>query len=411
MTEENFALNHATLTDAELLALPAEPISPLLLFVCTYVARLGLMHMNGEELTKRVAAALQVNAPGGVLAVNSNYGHACLAGYEFMLKLPTATPRGPLHGRPRKGQGDTTCFNSAVELTLRIAGATTTKVYKTKLFSTTGEAQVPGVICTDLSDGHAALVTLIDFLNSIGAGDLIDPEQAAAQPQWSLLRKQAEEAVLAGDALAIERYLQRLSEHIAQPLVPGSRHPVQIDFENAKMLNYKLHVNRSSPRMLVNLSALSTYLSCLERSAPEITDAALLATLSTAFNMVGTPVLVRPPFPVRETNPPTDDVKVSFRFRCGSRAPRINVFQGGKINILGADSIECAARIYEFFQILFRDNWNLLICLQPRRDVAAPQRAPRPRREKVREPEAKPKGPKGAKLSDIELEKVLSKPA
>ena len=374
LTVEVFAANHAELSDASLLERPAQPVSPLNLFVCTYVARLSNIHMDGEELTKRLSLAPR----GSLLAVNSNYGHACQAGFESLMKLPAAVARPVLRGRPRKGQGDTTCFNSAVEPIMRLlAFPDSDKVYKMKLFSTTGETQVPGVLNADLSDGHAALTTLVDYLNATGAGDFAD---GTAPPRWSQLRKAAEEAAAAGDATAIPRYQQQLTAYVTAPQAPNTRLLIEIATEGPKMLNYKFRINRSSPRMLVNLVTLSTYLSTLEAAPIGTTPVALAGML--AGNLPGqSPVYVQPPFPVRETNPPTDDVKVSFRFRSGHRAPRVNVFQGGKINILGAESIECAARIYSFFQELFTANWNELICLQPRRDAVAPARQPRPRRD------------------------------
>jgi hypothetical protein len=77
---------------------------------------------------------------------------------------------------------------------------------------------------------------------------------------------------------------------------------------------------------------------------------------------------VPPPFIIRETKPPTDDVKMSFRFTGKDRFPRVNVFQEGKINILGADTFIAAEKIYHYFEQLFTANWPALVCLQPRRD-------------------------------------------
>jgi len=416
---EVFAVNHATLTDEELLRRPAEPISPLHLFVCTYVARLANIHMEGEELTKRLSIAPR----GALLAVNGNYGHACQPGFESLMKLPAAAARPVLRGRPRKGQGDSTCFNSAVEPIMRLIDALTDKVYKMKLFSTTGETQVPGVLNADLSDGHAALVTLVDYLNEIGAGDFAD---GSMPPRWAALRKAAEEAAAAGDTDAIARYHEQLTAYVTAPQVANARLLVTIASEGPKMLNYKFRIIRSSPRMLVNLVVLSMYLSTLE-AAPAGTSPEEMVDMLAAISPGRPPVYVRPPFPVRETNPPTDDVKVSFRFRSGRRAPRVNVFQGGKVNILGAESIDCAAQIYRFFQELFTANWSELICLQPRRDAVAPQRMPRPRRDGAHRgvgpvavalaavPAVAPAAGTAAApaaalpiLSDVELERALS---
>jgi len=188
--------------------------------------------------------------------------------------------------------------------------------------------QVPGVISPDLSDGSAAVKALVDYLNDLGVGD--------------------EEPTLDG-----------------LPTV-APRRKITVIKEQPKMLNYKFRVNRSSPRILINLRALATYMNNLEL-AKAVRGSPL--TEMQAARFVGWPTILLPPYPVRETKPPMDDVKVSFRFREADRAPRINIFQEGKINILGADSVESARMIYEFFFQLFTDNWVMLVCLQPRRDL------------------------------------------
>jgi len=372
MTAETFALNHATLADSELIALPAEPISPLRLFVCTYAGLLAPLSMDVDELTNRLC-----KAPHGVLrAINSNYGHAYQPGFAHLAKTAPPPPppaARPARGRPRKGQGDGTCFNSAVEPIIELVNnpaAFPNKVYKTKVFSSTGETQVPGVLSPDLSDGHAALEALVAYLNELGVGDSANGTIA---PPWAQMRKVAEDAARAGDNVAITEYRRLLTEYTLVP-PPGPRMLITIAREGPKMLNYKFRINRSSPRMFINLAALATYLGALETIANvQASLADLTPKFLTYYNGIGMPMpnIILPPFPVRETNPPMDDVKVSFRFRCPSRSPRVNVFQGGKVNILGADSVDCADQIYEFFNTIFRQNWNLLVCLQPRRDKTA----------------------------------------
>lgn len=132
--------------------------------------------------------------------------------------------------------------------------------------------------------------------------------------------------------------------------------PVAIEGERPKMLNYKFQLRRSSPRLLVSLHGLCTVLLALEAAR----------AVEGGPSCEGVP---SPPYAIRETKQPTDDVKVSFRFRCAERAPRVNIFQEGKVNILGADSQESAQRIYDYFERLFAALWPALVCLQPERDV------------------------------------------
>lgn len=306
--KEPFMPDHKWLLDQTLLNLPEVALTPLTLFVCTYVAKLGNLHLNVVDLTAEIC----VNPHGALVAINSNYGHACQPQYAHLLKKPHPPLRrlALQRGHVRKVQGDGTCFNSAIEpiLVIEHPGISSEKVYKLKCFPSTGETQVPGVICPDLSDGQVVLRAFVKYLNELEVGDLN---------------------------------------------ADGTRKSIEILTEQPKMLNYKFRVIRSTPRMLINLRAIAMYMQHLE-----YTTAPLAAW-----------VVVDPPYHVRETKPPMDDVKVSFRFRGDTRAPRINIFQEGKINILGAESVESAQRIYDFFTQLFLTNWHVFINLQPRRDI------------------------------------------
>jgi hypothetical protein len=367
---EAFVPGYKTATDAALLTPPPDPFTPPTLFVCTYEARLSNLRMAVAELTRRLCQ----NPHGCLIAVNSNYGHAAQPGCERYVKVPKAPPerRVPARGRARKVQGDGTCFNSAVEPIIRInhPGVGDDKVYMVKCFPTTGETQVPGVICPDLSDGSAVLRAVVDYLNEAGAG---------------------------------------------VPGPDGERLPVAVVAEGPNMLNYKFRLRRSCPRILVNLRALSAYLRLLEvaRLAEPAQKDGLSPEQAALF--AGWPAAVLPPFLVRETKPPIDDVKVSCRFHCDRRMPRVNVFQEGKVNILGARSIESAQAIFDFFQRLFLAAWPLLVCLQPRRDserrlLARAAAAPPPPPPRAARPENAnfDTALSAARLSDTDFDAALS---
>lgn len=391
--KEVYLPDHRWLEDAELLALPARgPLTRLTLFVCTYVAKLGNLHIGFVELTRIMC----VEPHGCLLAVNSNFGHAAQPGYEYLLKAPKPPPerRVPARGRPRKVQGDGTCFNSAVEPVVAIdhPGISDEKVYFVKCFPTTGETQVPGVICPDLSDGHDVLAAFVAYLNELGVGDP-DTSTGAVLARAAAAPRGREPA--AGD------FDVRAWGPSADAGVPACRKPVVIASEQPKMLNYKFRVIRNSPRVLVDLHRLAIYLQHLEEL--KISEDAQPSEQQVA-RFAGWPAVVLPPFTVRETKRPTDDVKVSFRFEGESRAPRINVFQEGKINILGADSVESAERIYDYCVRLFTANWSMLICLQPRRDLE--RRQARPAR-LARAP-AREAAPPPAPLTDAEVDAILT---
>jgi hypothetical protein len=333
---ETFHPGYKLADDAVLLRQPADtPLTALKLFVCMYVAQLEGPRIGFVELSRIIVANLR----GAVVVLNSNFDHGCQPGYEFLVKRPKppVVRAAPARARPRKVQGDGTCFNSAVEpiLSIEHPDVDPAKVYKVKYFPTTGETQVPGVLCADLSDGAAVLRAFVSYLNELGLG--------------------------AADA-------------------HGQRPVFRTILEQPKMLNYKFRIIRSTPRMLIDLQALTAYMSALE--ATRMAGAGPCSEAH-AGRFAAWPAAILPPFPIRETKPPTDDVKVSFRFRGETRSPRINVFQEGKINILGADTVEVAYRIYDFFVRLFSANWVALICLRPRSDAerrraALPRAAPAP---------------------------------
>ena len=187
--------------DQPLLGQHAEPFSPLTMFTCTFEALAGNISRSHKELTG-ILGPIVAAGTGPVKALNSNFGHYCQVGYEKYLKRakPVLAPAvkaqkqltgyqhkpTPASARQRKSQGDATCFNSALELII-IPGPHDTlpvnirailennpnKFYAVKSFPTTGQTQVPGVICHDLSDGPFIAAQWAHFLTTARVG--IDP--------------------------------------------------------------------------------------------------------------------------------------------------------------------------------------------------------------------------------------------
>lgn len=286
--------------------IPIEIFTELNLFVCTYVAKLSNININFEQLTYKLCK----NLSGNILAINSNYGHASQIGHESFMKYPKTSYTNKIttyvKGRTRKIQGDGTCFNSAIEPVIKLDYSLEDKFYFIKCFPTTGETQIPGVINPDFSDGHDVLVTFIDFLNSLQIG------------------------IKEGDNIK----------------------KIYIESEGPKMLNYKFKLIREHNRILINLIKIAEYLFILEQGKDSDTW-----------------VKVIPPFPLKEIKSPVDDIKVSFRFQTSvKRSPRINIFQEGKINILGSESSESANFIYVFLTDVFKNNWVRLINIKPEKD-------------------------------------------
>jgi hypothetical protein len=363
---ELFLPDHRWLDDGALLTLPARgPFTPLTLFVCTFVTELQNLHTDFVALTRDLCAGPR----GCLLAINSNFGHAAQPGYEKYLKAPKAAPERqvPTRGRARKMQGDGTCFNSAVEPVIAIdhPGIPDDKVYKVKCFPSTGETQVPGVICADLSDGEPVLESFTAYLNELGVGDLEEGEVPGGTDGRPPRRKMV--------------------------LYTGGK---------PTMMYYKFRLIRNSPRILVSLYSLAAYLLHLE--AFKVVEGKPL-TEAQAMRFTGWPAILAPPFPVRETKLPTDDVKVSFRFEGATRSPRVNIFQEGKVNILGAESERTAELIYDYLVGLFTANWSMLVVLKPYRDAERRAAARAPLRPVALVAVARP----AVRLTDGELDSFL----
>ena len=113
-------------------------LTTLQLFTCTLSSKFVGYHGDFVELAERLE-------PGGsILAINSNFAHKTLSGFEKYLKT-AKEPKLTRSGAYRKRQGDGSCFSSAIEFVIKIEcpGILITKVYKPKFYPSTEEVQVP----------------------------------------------------------------------------------------------------------------------------------------------------------------------------------------------------------------------------------------------------------------------------
>lgn len=284
---------------------PDQIFSPCAVFVSTYVAKLSNLHVPFEKLTEIISNNLGNN----IVAINSNFGHAAVPEYKAQIKPPKKIDS--TKGRTRKIQGDGSCFNSAIEPVIKIDSSSSNKLYYVKCFPTTGQTQIPGVIHSDFSDGHEVLVTFVNYLNNLKITDST----------------------------------------------------ISILNEGPNMVNCKFELNRSSDRLLINLMKLSEYLQIIELNK-YINDSE-----SEEDNYSGEWHIIKPPFYIKEVKSPVDDIKASFKASVtDKRSPRINIFQEGKVNILGGLDIESCNLIYEFLNNIFRHNWKHLINIKPEKD-------------------------------------------
>ena len=102
-----------TVDDDLLLKRPDKPFTLPVMLTCTTATLVGNISRSHEELTGTLGPMVTAER-GGVRALNSNFGHCCQAGYERFLKRPKPPPQR----QERKRQGDESCFNSALEVTI-----------------------------------------------------------------------------------------------------------------------------------------------------------------------------------------------------------------------------------------------------------------------------------------------------
>jgi hypothetical protein len=324
--------------DRHLLKRPEKIFSDPIMFTCTYEARVGNIGRSHQELT-HVLGPMVAKSNGPVKALNSNFGHYCQPGYSKYLKKPKpATQKqavkrqgiAPARVRQRKPQGDATCFNSALELTIipdvqdkdtpakvrEILEADPSKYYAVKSFPTTGQTQVPGVKCPKFTDGKHVARIWARFLTRAKVGKSLNED-------------------------------------------------VTVVAERPILVNYKFELCRASDRIIVNLSKIVKHLQALKAKHGGL------------------------PFPIREIKDPQDSQNMSFKFVCPAVGPagektekkvRVNIFYRGKVNILGARDPDSPQTIYEYLAKLFHANWEKFVGIQPLPDTVVRKRLQKTRR-------------------------------
>lgn len=268
-------------------------IGNMSLFVCTYKCFIEGIDMGFEELTK----ILQPR--GNIVAINSNFGHKSLPGYEHRIKTPSVVVKPTdVKKKTRRRQGDGTCFNSAVELVVilpHVRNIPAGKTYIVKCFSTTGQVQIPGVLLPDFTDGIAVINEIIPFIN----------EQLGTQA--------------------------KVSTHSTSML--NYKYIIDLDkFRREKSDNPELY------KTTIRLQRLSEIIGA---HANDPAGRFIITGITTGGSL---------------------DTIFSCQFKTPTRAIRLKLFQSGKVNILGSDSQESAIMIYLFMTNIFLTYWEQLIC-------------------------------------------------
>ena len=295
-----------TVDDELLLKRPAEPFTLPVMFTCTFVTLVGNISRAHEELTG-VLGPMVAAGRGGIRALNSNFGHYCQAGYERFLKRPRPPPRR----RERKRQGDASCLNSALEVTI-----------------------IPG------PDDNTAPTVVAVLSKNPGKYYAVKcfPSTGIYPGAGSHLPRSVRRFLCRG-------YLGPFSDRGGRWNHPAI--PVTILGEWPIMVNYKFLLVRRSDRVVLNLARVVEYLKSVKESGEGL------------------------PFSIREIKHPQDSPNMSFKFVCpGGKKVRVNVFHRGKVNILGAHDTESPLAICDYLSVLFHAHWSEFVVLQPLPDKA-----------------------------------------
>jgi hypothetical protein len=306
-------------------------LTELKLFVCTQSAKITDFNYSMEDFTKMI----QENFPDFILSLNTNYLHICQPGCESELKLNSKKKKNKIL-KKRQTQGDETIFHSAIQLNLILNNTiknyltqSKSKVYKIKLYPSTGKVQIPGIIKSDLSDGIEIINKLINYINSI-------------------------------------------------PSILSAKKKYEIEDINIIMINYKTSLFLASPRILFNLNSIGEYIQLLEYLYiyKDMTEKwAIPIHENNSFKRWKK--LILPPFLISDTKLKNNDKHVSFTFIPLSteikpkkgKIATIKIFQQGKINILGIKNEFDANKIYIFLKDIIRYNIENFIVLKMIPDI------------------------------------------
>jgi len=310
-------------------------LTKLKLFVCTQSAKITDFNYSMEDFTKMI----KNNLPDFILSLNTNYVHICQPGCEAELKLNSKKKKNKVL-KKRQTQGDETIFHSAIQLNIILNSTienylsqSKAKVYKIKLYPSTGKIQIPGIIKSDLSDGIEIINKLIDYINSLPL-----------------------------------------------PPLPGTEIVPKYEIEdiNTIMINYKTSLKLVSQRILFNLNSIGEYIQLLEYLyIYEDMSEKWAIPIHEENSFKRWEKLILPPFLISDTKLKNNDKHISFTFIPLSteikpkkgKIATIKIFQQGKINILGIKNEFYANQIYIFLKNIIRYNIKNFIVLKMIPDV------------------------------------------
>lgn len=374
-------------------------VKPLKMFACTLRTHFKNMQFtNFVDFSTRICTA---SDHPNFICINSNYGHYCKPGYESFIKSKTKKKNKSQNMAERKAQGDASCFNTAIEPILTIEptppGVTPGKVYKIKCFPPTGQIQIPGVLNLDFSDGRAIMEIMLDYIKSelhrkfstaITDFPVVTYEKPAPPKlkvsKYQKKESEAEYIMLLEKMSYVSPYNTDTGTHIISTRPERLITPEEIDALTYEpvvpiLINYKFMFEIDSRHVLVigNLfNILHSKIDATEtQTIPmQINDQTISLTIEPEEIIApreGTIVALRNvesgrvtfimqrKIPIHEADVATlkkPKVKKNGQIKEEKFVyfkPRVNIFQSGKVNILGLKRHEDARIIYEYLVDIF----------------------------------------------------------
>lgn len=297
---------------------------PLKMFLCTYRGKLsGLNQKFDEGLMQKLEPTFPI------VAINSNFGHKCLSGYENYLKSKEnkKKKKKDIGKKERKHQGDGTCFAHAVVFNIKLND----KIYNVRCFTASGDTQIPGVVCTDYSDGKQVMKIIAAFLND------------------SKIFKDNIEQI--DEKFTMRNYNFGLTEEI-----PG------LYFKYKDVIKPYFDLVESVKTEITNEK--KNKLSSIKTPAQEI-KASIEITKYGKYIDPGKLI-------VKQVKYSNDDNKFSITFELRDVKDNVNskmllkVFSKGKMNILGVKPVGGGQELYNYIIDVFDTNWKYFVGIKPK---------------------------------------------
>lgn len=293
--------------------IPDEILESLKMTIYSYQAQISGLIVNFLKLFNLLEST--VDSTDYIYSLHCNFGHKVNqrildSGDTELIaavsKIPD--PEKAKKKKTRKPVGDGTCFNTCVEVYIKIdhPGLSPKKFYKMKCSSTTGEIQIPGGRDESLADCRKVVNLFLDHLKKHKICD---------------------------------QYAEIVSENIS-------------------MKNYKSRIN-IQPGLDLCTHKLSRYFYNIEKNNLEELSGEYLKP---PFNIRETRNPDECPKTSFKFNYGPNVKKDSFRVEIFNNASKVKV---GRINFKGTKNDERTMEAYKYLQDVIRLNWNEFIIKQP----------------------------------------------